>query len=112
MTHSIKIRKQYGWMIWMSWGWTRIFAVLGIGLLMIYFVLLFQVNSIASSIQNIEGSTRLVQRESTEVQTKIYTITRDVTFLELTSISQLELREPRDLAILYMQLPENTLVMR
>jgi len=109
---TIRIRKHYDWMIWVSLGWTRIFGVLCAGLLLIYFVLLFQVNTIASDIQNTEGSTRIVERDATEVQTKIYTITRDMAFMDLASISQLELKEPRDLAIFYMQLPESTLVMR
>jgi len=110
--NTVKVKKQYDWMIWVSLGWTRIFAVLFLVLLCIYVALLLQVNKVASAIQNTQSNTHLAERDSTEIQTKIYTITREMTFRDLASISQLELHEPRDLAILYMQLPENTLVMR
>jgi hypothetical protein len=113
MSHStIKIRKQYDWMIWNSWGWTSIFAVLAGGLLCIYVVLLFQVNSILAEIKTVESETAIAQRDSTDVQSRIYDITRNITFADLASITQLELHEPRDIAILYMQLPENAVVMR
>lgn len=113
MSHNtIKIKRHYDWMIWTSWGWTSIFAVLAGGMLCIYLVLLFQVNSILAEIKTIESQTAIVQRDSTDVQSRIYTITRNVTFSDLASITQLELHEPRDLAILYMQLPENAVVMR
>lgn len=112
MSRTIHIKKQREWMFWVSLGWTRIFLVLASALLIVYFILLFQVNTFASDIQNIEISTRSIQRDTTDTQTKIYTITRDITFTDLASISELQLTEPRDLAILYMQLPEHTLVMR
>ena len=108
----VAVRKQYDWMIWMSWGWTNIFVTLAVGLLCIYLVLLFQVNTIVSDIQNLEHETTLVQRDSTDVQSRVYNITRNVTFSDLASISELKLSEPRDIAILYMQLPEHAIVMR
>lgn len=112
MTRQIKLKRRRDWMVWFTWGWTRIFAVTAVLLLVGNFALLVKVNLIGSQISELERSTRIVVHDSADIQTKIYTITREVTFTELASISEIELREPKDLAIMYMQLPENTLVMR
>lgn len=99
-------------MVWARLGWTRLLTVAAIVLFCAHMALLFHVNSLGSEIQNMELATRTVERDSTEVQTQIYTITRDMTFMQLASVNQLELREPRDIAILYMQLPDHALVLR
>jgi hypothetical protein len=78
----------------------------------VYIGVLFQVNTLGSKIQEIETKTRVVERQSTNLQTKIYSITRSSNFTDLAQNTSLELFEPRDIALLYMQLADTAFVMR
>jgi len=95
-----------------EFGWLGLFTVICLVLLFIYFILLLKVNSIGSRITMLENEIRSMERNATEVQTKIYAMTKDLTFSQLVSSSEIALKEPKDLVIRYMKLPENTLVIR
>ncbi len=74
----------------------------------------FQVNTLGSQTKKMETEIAQIGRDTTALQTKIYSATKEVDFMaKVSRESNVVFSEPRDVSILYMRLPDTTtLVMK